>query len=212
MSLLLYSDQIPPLTDRLDRRLVELTGVEKPRLGYIPSGPDPGAKYYKERKKYYARYKITLEPPFDLGTGYDPRRLDGLLACDAIHLSGGNTFRFLTLLRERELLEPLRKYTRKGGLLVGVSAGAILLTPNVRAGLLSGDDPAELPADPTALALTPFEFVPHYGRFAALDEVEAFARRSRRVTYACPDGAGLAVSGDGTIQIIGGGVALLDPR
>lgn len=47
--LVLYSDQIPPLADKIDEELVILLGNSNPTIGYIPSIADPQRKYYKER-------------------------------------------------------------------------------------------------------------------------------------------------------------------
>ena len=48
------------------------------------------------------------------------------MGCDAIHLTGGNTFQFSYWLRERGLDAELKRYAKAGGVLIGVSAGAIL--------------------------------------------------------------------------------------
>ena len=108
--LVLYSDQILPDTEPVDRELAALLGKTNPTIGYIPSGPDPQREYYEERRAYYAGLGITMSAFFELREAYDPSQLEALLACDAIHLSGGNTYGFLHWLRERDMLAPLRQY------------------------------------------------------------------------------------------------------
>ena len=68
---------------------------------------------------------------FKLDVAYTPERMTDLLACDAIHLTGGDTFYFLHWLRQRGMLSSLQRYVAEGGLLIGVSAGAILMTANI---------------------------------------------------------------------------------
>ena len=80
-------------------------------------------------------------------------------------------------------------------MLVGVSAGAILMTPNISTALLCGDtDPAPR-GDRRGLALVEFAFVPHFGRYASLADVRAYARPWQPL-FACPDGAAIVVDGD----------------
>ncbi len=195
--LVFYSDQLPPLTAPLDRRMVELIGQPAARVGYISSASDPARKYYRQRAAFYASYDLTLSTYFELDVHYEPQRLDDLLSCDAIHLSGGNTFYFLRWLQRRDLLSTLRDYAARGGVLIGVSAGAILLTPDVRAGLLDGDRPLEGLADTAALGLVDFAFVPHWNLEAGdRSALHVYAREQRMTVYGCPDGSGIVVDGE----------------
>jgi dipeptidase E len=115
---------------------------------------------------------VDLSPYFELGDGYNPDELDTLLTCDAIHLSGGNTYYFLHWLRVRNLLIRLREYVARGGVLIGVSAGAILMTPNIGSASLCGDMPLEGMTDYAALGLVDFAFVPHLNEKNRLGAVE----------------------------------------
>jgi dipeptidase E len=210
--LVLYSDQIPPKTDRADDRLLVLLGKCRARMGYLGSAPEPDRTFYAARKSYYARLGIELLPHVDVEDLRSGAHLTALLNADAIHLSGGNTFAFLARLRTHQLLDPLRRFAADGGVLVGVSAGAILMTPNIRTGLLCGDRPPAEVSDPSGLGLVDFAFVPHLGRFASIAELEAYSRENAQLLYACPDGAAIAVDG-GAVECIGevvrieGGVA-----
>lgn len=214
--LVLYSDQILPEAEKVDRELVTLLGKSNPTIGYIPSSADPQRKYYEERRSYYARLGMTLPVYFELDETYDPNRLDALLACDAIHLSGGNTYYFLHWLRKRDMLTLLRQYVTEGGLLIGVSAGAILMTPDIATAALCGDEPFEGEADLTALHLVDLAFVPHLGEIPSdLMALQSYSRDRQVVVYACQDGDGVVVEddqvkciGDVTV-IVNGELALL---
>jgi dipeptidase E len=66
-------------------------------------------------------------------------------------------------------VDVLRQYVARGGVLIRVSAGAILMTPDIRTTLLCGDTlPAE-EIEPRGLGLVDFAFVPHLGRHVALN-------------------------------------------
>jgi dipeptidase E len=140
---------------------------------------------------------MTLPVYFELDEAYDPNRLDTLLACDAIHLTGGNTYYFLHWLRKRDMLVPLRQYVARGGVLIGVSAGAILMTPDVTTAALCGDEPLEGETDPAALHLVDFAFVPHFGEIPSdLAALQAYSQDHQAVVYACRDGEGIVVEDD----------------
>jgi dipeptidase E len=195
--LVLYSDQILPETEKVDHELAALLGKSNPRIGYIPSSADPQRKYYEERRVYYARLGMTLSSYFELDEAYDPNRLEALLACDAIHLTGGNTYYFLHWLRKRGMLAPLRQYVARGGVLIGVSAGAILMTPDIATAALCGDEPLDGETDLAALDLVDFAFVPHFGEIPSdLVVLQAYSRSCQVVVYACRDGDGIVVEDD----------------
>jgi dipeptidase E len=188
--LVLYSDQIPPITDPIDAAFLRWLRPGD-TIGYVPSAPDPERVWFTPRQAYYARYGLDLRF-FGLEDEYDPAQRAALLACDAIHLTGGNTFRFLYWLRERGLDADLHRYALDGGVLLGVSAGAILMTPDIRTSLLCGDTLYPGLTDFTGLALVDFAVVPHVTEVALPGPA-----------YAIPDGAGIVIDGD-CIELFGG--------
>lgn len=193
-ALVLYSDQIPPHTDAIDQALIAMLPAN-PRIGYIPSSPDPDRIWFKEREFYYARYGATLEF-FGLETEFRPERTPDLLSCDAIHLTGGNTFQFLYWLRERNLMDKLKSYT---GALIGVSAGAILMTPTVETSSICGDVPYPPLKDQTGLGLVDFAVVPHV---TSQEPITELAKTYPGKVIGLPDGSGIVVR-DSKLEIFG---------
>ena len=210
LKLVFYSDQILPSGKKVDEGMLDLLGKKNPNVGYIPSSSDPERKWYIDRKKYYSQYGINLGFYFGLDQAYDPKNLDMLLSCDAIHLPGGNTYHFLQRLKNRNLLEPLRKYATDGGILIGVSAGAILMTTDISTTFLCGEKPVQGRSDNSGLGLVDFAFVPHFGRFnAGLPEIRNYSQQQHTTVYGCPDGAGILVNGD-QIDLIGQVVTVIN--
>ena len=200
-----YSDQVIPENNKVDRRLQTLIGRPNPIIGYIPSSADPERVWFEQKRAYYAALGLQLDVYFEIDVDYRPETLPQLLACDAIHLSGGNTFHFLYWLQARQLLAPLRTYAAQGGVLIGTSAGAILLTPDINTALLCGDEPwpGESLSDRRALNLVDFAFVPHINDLAdPTTPLQAYAQTHQRVTYGCADGDGIIVAGD-RIELLG---------
>lgn len=77
-----------------------------------------------------------------------------------IVVGGGNTFRLLQCLRERDLLAPIAARVRSGGArYVGWSAGANLACPTI---CTTNDMPVANPGGLDALGLVEFQINPHY--------------------------------------------------
>ncbi|MFH0768156.1 MAG: Type 1 glutamine amidotransferase-like domain-containing protein [Chloroflexota bacterium] len=195
--LVLYSDQIPSVADKIDKELVTILGKSNPIIGYIPSNADPQRKYYNERQAYYSRLGMDLKVYFELDKEYHSNLLESLLSCDAIHISGGNTYYFLYWLRKRKMLLPLRQYVKRGGVLIGVSAGSILMSPDISICPLYVNESMEVETDFSALNLVDFAFAPHFGeRSPGLAALREYSREHRTVVYACRDSGGIVVIDD----------------
>lgn len=201
--LVLYSDQVPALRATADEELIKLCGKSRPTVGFVPSASDPERKYYNDRKAFYTPLGLDLSVYFELDDHWEPGRLRQLLACDAIHLSGGNTYYFLAWLRKRNMIPVLKEYVAGGGVLVGVSAGAILMTPDITTSSLCGDELIPGETDFSGLGLVDFAFVPHYGYGGfTLEDVRKYARKKQTVVYAARDTGAIIINGD-KIKCIG---------
>jgi dipeptidase E len=192
--LVLYSDQIPPLSDEIDVELKKLFNKSNPQIGYIPSASDAERRYFQECKSYYSRIGMDLEVYFELDNEWKPDLLKSLLDCNAIHLSGGNTYYFLHWLRRRNMIDTLIKYVDRGGVLIGVSAGSILMTPDISTSALCGDEVMDGETDFSGLGLVDFSFVPHFGDIPAdIDDLKQYSRDKQMRVYAASDSGGIIV-------------------
>jgi dipeptidase E len=129
---------------------------------YIPS----------EYDRYRDGYNSYVEPFFDdMGlkdvhycgledVEYDSDTFKKIDETPVIFLGGGNTFHFLYWLRKRGLVEKLKEISSKK-IIIGVSAGALLLTPNIG---LSSDNNLILPKNDTldSIGITRFYVKPHF--------------------------------------------------
>jgi dipeptidase E len=201
--LVLYSDQVPALRATADKELKNLFTKSRPTVGFIPSASDPARKYFNDRKAFYSPLGLDMNVYFELDNKWEPERLEQLLACDAIHLSGGNTYYFLVWLRKRKMIPVLKEYVAAGGILIGVSAGAILMTPDITTSSLCGDELVPGETDFSGLGLVDFAFVPHfgYGGFT-LDDVRKYAREKHTSVYVARDTGAIIINGD-KIKCIG---------
>ena len=201
VTLVMYSDQVIPQNRKVDLRLLDLLAGRK-RIGYMPSGPEPDRRYYSERRAYCAALDLDLSVFFDIAA-VDADGLADLLDSDAIHLAGGDTRAFLQLLKAHGLMATLSDWAQKGGLMIGTSAGAILMTTTVAIdAIFTGEDPKAV-HDGGALNLVPFEFFPHYdsGR-DYLPELLSYSAKTPNLIAACRDGDGIVVRG-GVVECVG---------
>lgn len=82
-----------------------------------------------------------------------------LQEAEAIFVGGGNTFRLLNTLYQRNLIGALRHQVLAGTPYMGTSAGSNLACPTI---MTTNDMPIVQPPSFTALNLVPFQLNPHY--------------------------------------------------
>lgn len=205
VNLALYSDQLFPECSAIDRRLADMLYARGPgrRTAYVASGPEPDRAFFLAARTYYGRCGFDLAQFYDLDEPLAADDVGALFASDAIHLAGGHTGGFLERLKRSGLFGPLRDWALSGGVLVGVSAGAILMGPTIATDApFVGLKPEEI-TDGHALDLVPFEFCPHLNDDEAyLPTLLRYSTHTPRPIVACNDGDGVVVTG-GTIECIG---------
>ncbi|HKO15181.1 MAG TPA: dipeptidase PepE [Gemmatimonadaceae bacterium] len=86
-------------------------------------------------------------------------QLAALYGAEAIVIGGGNTFRLLSQLYERGLLQAIQDRVRAGMPYIGWSAGSVLACPTIRT---TNDMPIVQPPSLEALGLVPFQINAHY--------------------------------------------------
>jgi dipeptidase E len=110
-----------------------------------------------DHKGYGARVRERFAP-LGLGVTLVGQRSD-IEAAEAIFIGGGNTFRLLKTLYERDLLDPIRARVRASVPYLGSSAGTNVATPTIKT---TNDMPTVYPPSFDALGLFPWQVNPHY--------------------------------------------------
>lgn len=205
--LVLHSDQFDGKL-QVDEAFLKFFGDIKPKIGYIPSRSDLTRKYFNQKVEWYKQFGITDLLYFDIDQEYDEEKTPELLSCDAIFLSGGNTYYFLNSLKNRNFISVLQDFVEKSGTLIGVSAGSIIMSKTIFITSIDDDNDGEQNTvgikDYSALGLTDFEFFPHFdiNNSEITKKLIEYSKTSKSVIYACKDGDGIVVDGD-NMQFLG---------
>ncbi len=200
MKLVFYSGGIDKENYQLDKIFIELLGKKNPVVTFIPSSSYLSEQEFKYFVKHYSKFKISRFIHFPIDVPFDRILFQEVIRSDAIHLGGGNTFYFLNSLRKAKLLPQLRAFVKKGGVLTGLSAGAIMMTENIDMAAYPEFDRDENTvniSNLSALKLVDFLFFPHFKNSTRYDVVfKKYSKLHQKIIYACPDGAGIVVNGE----------------
>jgi dipeptidase E len=190
----------------IDRELIALCGNNRPQLTFIPASSYMSHLDFQEFVTQYRKFDIQRFIHFPIDVPFNEVIKQEAFSSDIIHLSGGNTYYFLKYLRESKLMGELKQFVKKGGILTGLSAGAIMMTSNIAtAGFpdFDKDDNEENIKNFKSLNLVNFEFFPHYRNSQRYDrELISHSRKIKEPLYACPDGSGIIVE-DHQIRFVG---------
>ena len=206
MKLVFYSGGDEKENLALDLDLRKLFDKENPKITYIPSCSLDGELEFSDFVSRYRKMGILRFQYCPIDIPQSDIFFKEALKSDMLYLSGGNTYYFLKHLKKSKLFHALGEYVKKGGILTGLSAGGILMTPNIQtAGYPSFDcdENEENITNLKSLNLVNFEFFPHYRNSKRYDgPLKKESARSPYPVYAIPDGSGIIVDGD-SISFLG---------
>jgi dipeptidase E len=82
---------------------------------------------------------------------------------DTIYVCGGNTFKLMKAVKESNFKEKVLNVLNRGGIYIGASAGALILSPTISiAGEVEPDDNEVGLEDMSGMNIIDFEILPHY--------------------------------------------------
>jgi dipeptidase E len=200
MRLVLYSGGQNRENELLHQSLITLCGSrERKRFTYIPFCSDNAGTFYNRISRRYRRFGFTDFQCLPVDQPIETSELKKALRSHVIYLAGGNTFYFLNHLKKAGMMPHLRRFARQDGVLAGLSAGALIMTPNIRLAAIPKYDADENESglkDLSGLSLTDFEFSPHYSDSEKRNRVLLnYSKKTSSPIYACGDGGGIVIEG-----------------
>ena len=183
----------------LNERCLSLMGKKNPLATYIPAYSYGAEDDFKEFIRAFRFYRVRRFLYFPVDQAFDRILLRAVLKSDMIHLSGGDTYYFLKHLKKSGVFHHLKVFVKRGGLLTGLSAGGIVMCPDITpAGYpeFDRDDNEEGLTNLVGMNLARFEFFPHYKNSPRYEE--ELLRQSKKTAFpllGVPDYNGLVVDG-----------------
>jgi dipeptidase E len=205
MKLAFYGGGDARMNKELDRAVMSLVKTKNPLMTYVPASSYLSELEFRDIIKQYSFFKVKryLHLPVDIPV--DKIFFREALKSDIIHLGGGNTFHFLKWLKKSGLFKELKKFVERGGVLTGLSAGAIVMTTDIFMASepkKDCDENEEHLTDWKSLAFVDFDFYPHYVKNIHVDsELRKISKKRKKLLIACADGAGVVVNEDSTIYV-----------
>jgi dipeptidase E len=139
--------------DHAESEIRDFLGGRK-RVLFIPFALYDRDAYAATARERFAKMGYEMNSVHD---AVDPLR--AVADTEAIFVGGGNTFRLLKTLYDRELLEPIRQRVAGGMPYIGSSAGSNIAAPTIKT---TNDMPIVQPPSFDALGLVSFQINPHY--------------------------------------------------
>ncbi len=124
------------------------------RLLFVPFALHDHAAYSGRVRQFFEPLGLPVE---SLHAASDP--VEAVREAEALFIGGGNTFRLLRALYDRNLLGVIRERVAAGLPYMGSSAGSNVAGPTIRT---TNDMPIVEPPSFEALGLVPFQINPHY--------------------------------------------------
>ena len=134
-------------------------------LTFIPFSDWDSDEDFNDFKKSFKKLGFTKFIKFPLDIHYSSILESIVFDTPFIFLGGGNTYYFLKYILEKKLINKFNKYVISGGHIGGMSAGSILLTPNIdTAGYpkFDKDEHIENMNFRKSISLVDYEIFPHF--------------------------------------------------
>jgi len=180
----------------LMNRIKDFIGNGNFKLAYIPSQTDKERKYFDAARDFFLSLGVSDFLYFDIDQEFDVSTVVPLTTCDGIYLSGGNTFYFLKKLKERKLDFLLKALALKGKLMIGVSAGAILMSKSIKIAEFIDENEIQL-KEFDGLNLVDLEFMPHWeSQETKSQQLLDYSLNREGSIFTCNDGGGMVIAGN----------------
>lgn len=168
----------------------------KQNIAFIPSWfHEDSVKDFNKFCRQFKNAKVNFFPLDKISKS----KIEKLFKNDVIYIEGGNTYVLLHFIKKLKLHSKFKKFI-KTKTLVGMSAGAIIQTPNINlAGIpyFNADENFMNVKNKSALNLVNFEVFPHFDirDKKEINELTKYSKTNKREIMLIPDGTHIVLQG-----------------
>jgi peptidase E len=171
VKIIVYATNNPEKNQIVDAEVVELLNKDA-KISYVTAKNDPEKKDFEAFKDWYGKLGYKNIACFDLGKDYSLDVEEVALQGNVVCIDDDNPFNTLGMIIKRNLGGKLGEFVKKGGVLIGIGKGGMLIGRAIKnASLLMEDVENTYNVDGgKALEVTNFNLFPHYKDSEELDE------------------------------------------
>lgn len=186
----------------IDKKIVDLTDMNNPTLVFIGFASNSSESYFNTIKKIYEPLGCKCQnlKRKNLIKNYS-LALDKLRKANIIYISGGDTTKLLNEIKEFNLEKELNNALENNCLLVGISAGGILLSKEGYSDTLKLTDINNDYTFVEGLNFIDISFCPHYDIEEKKESLKDNIKNTNKQVYSLEDNTALTII-DNKIDII----------
>ena len=190
-------------TDAIDKKVVELTNKTNPNFLFIGLASSFSDSYYDTMKKIYKDLGCTCAYLKKKNILNNRDIVEKKISdADIIYFCGGDTIKLVNDLKEYDLVSLLKKAYDNGTILVGMSAGAIMLSKEGYSDSLKLRDEADKYTFVEGLNFIDIAICPHYSNVVGKkEELQEDLKGTDKKVYSLDNGTAL-ISIDDKISYI----------
>ena len=153
---------IPFTTVSIDKYIVSLANVSKPKVLFIPLASGDFQPYIDKFSDYYQSLGCEVDTLKLTTTDNDNLIRSKIFTANIIYIGGGNTAKMMRIFKRTKVNEYLIQAYEKGIILTGLSAGAMAYFTNGYSDSNKSTNPDASMTLVKCLNILPYCFCPHY--------------------------------------------------
>ena len=153
---------IPFTTTKIDKYIISLANVDKPKVLFIPTASGDFRAYIDKFTDYYTSLGCEVDTLKLTTTDNDNLIRSKIFSANIIYIGGGNTAKMMRIFKRTKVNEYLLQAYEKGIILTGLSAGAMAYFANGYSDSNRSTNPEASLTLVKCLNIIPYCFCPHY--------------------------------------------------
>lgn len=169
---------------------------------YIRGKASSNPERFKNVCDFYKQFGIEDVKYYDLEQSAPNKIEEAIVSTDIVHLGGGNTFEFSKLITDSNHYDCFKQLISNNMLVVGESAGALLLTDNLKIAELLDENPYVVELQP--FNILSLSIIPHYNTLSKeeLSSLSDYKINVDDTLYGINDGGLILIDGNMNLHMV----------